>query len=93
MGVETGHLKGNIPNVSMAVLVRQTIHSFSHHTAKFVPLKTHITLKKMPTYLWPESLPRQRIHSLDSHSQICSLNTHMTDSLYLSKESSTSTFS
>jgi len=39
MGVETGHLKGSIPNASMAVLVRQRIHSFSHHTAKYVPPK------------------------------------------------------
>jgi hypothetical protein len=47
MGVETGHLKESIPNASIAVRVRQRIHSFNHHATKFVPLKTHITLKKI----------------------------------------------
>jgi hypothetical protein len=43
MVVETGHLKESIQNVSMTVLVKQTIHSFNHHVAKFVPVKTQYT--------------------------------------------------
>ena len=66
---------------------------FQSPNSQICSLKTNITLKNMPTYLLPESLTRQRIHSFNSHTPRYVPPKHMSRSSHLSKESSTNTFS